>query len=494
VYLRFVSAASNRVPPNADVPRQSRKRACSTVLVWIAVIVGLTLTLALSIANLAMLVVFHRQGTSSLRDVAQRCLGDWDMDLLWSAAPFSPDAASRPSCAAGGSATLRAFLLAGGARLLAQAALWTAALVCLRRYNAALDVRSVVDPNAEESAEMHRLLQEEALAREKGTPGAYPDMRWSYEQETLRNARYLEEEEDEDAREEKAWRDSYASHEPSPRLQRFAWQEPSYAEPHAHASAPATREAGHAREQSGWAAGLIGRAWDALWAPALVTEQHDETDKMLPERPLPPVAEHKTLPERPAAWYQRDASDSAAPTHQRTASQERRASAARHMPASPKRSSCDSDERRRSGDELPHMPTLMHLPPQRSALAPPPPQKQHARASSSALEGDDSEDAAFWAPRRVAKQAAPVYVRTLGRLVRKLSSIRSAGSHEAGASTGSAPLGRTPSQRRNGSWAQPGSYGGAGSWGGDIREEEERWEAAEGERRERRDSFPGAWA
>ncbi|PWN41570.1 hypothetical protein IE81DRAFT_324428 [Ceraceosorus guamensis] len=202
--------------------RFSRKTSCGTYFIWITAIVSTTMSVALCVVNLALILLWHQRYTSgagagsplaATRDVGQRCAGNWDMDILWSAAESSPIAKvdkDNTNCSKDPAHTLRMFLIAAGVRLglfVLFSAFWMAAL---GRYNTTLKCRNAADGDLplpeQESAEMHRLLQLEHADDQKtldSVPGAwkgsvragntargggFKSAKFGYDEETLRGA------------------------------------------------------------------------------------------------------------------------------------------------------------------------------------------------------------------------------------------------------------------------------------------------------------------
>ncbi|KAK0550124.1 hypothetical protein OC846_003070 [Tilletia horrida] len=309
--------------------RFSRRRTrLGRIFVWTWALIAISLETALAIVNVLLVIFWYRQYTkdpaapfSSIRNVALRCAGSWEFDVLYTAASYShtaENAAQVAACAKGGYGTLRNYIIAGSIRtglFLALGAWW---LVVIIRYNRALatsmpspfekDPQTTEASDLPESAELHRLLQEEKLDLESRIPGA-----WDHNSQTVRShysgpRSYAEfehsvivvTEPDEGVKDldpygdqthatstwmPPVWSPTYnpMNHlaPPGPRLSRFDWQNnnPSTGEPHQMRDLPAKPTAGHEfghgnREGSGsfsnWASSLVSSVFGAAmgYSPA----------------------------------------------------------------------------------------------------------------------------------------------------------------------------------------------------------------------------------
>ncbi|KAL9940066.1 hypothetical protein V8E36_000771 [Tilletia maclaganii] len=172
--------------------RVSRQRTrLGRAFVWICALVAITLQTALALINILLVFFWHRKYSASptlpfasTRDVGVRCKDTWEFDILYTAARYSQlaDQTGSTPCAGGGMSTVRDYMIAGGVRLALFLILGVWWLIMITRYNRAL-ASAMLSPFAKtpapdaadiaESAELHRLLEEEKLDIESRVPGAW---------------------------------------------------------------------------------------------------------------------------------------------------------------------------------------------------------------------------------------------------------------------------------------------------------------------------------
>lgn len=486
------------------------------------------------------------------------------MDVLWSAGRFSSQTEDVEvhACDKDPSKTVEMFLIVGGIRLglfVVFCAIW---LALLGKYNKVLKEEAKLlregGVTIEESAEMHKLLEDEEKLQDakvnRATPGGWhdsPQMKYADDDEerTLTHTagrdyaeyvyeRELAPEEDEDEMERFKEEQNSSRIVVPPRLNRFEWQrgEPSTAGgaptqsyqsvPHGEYDNDAEhpRSFGHGAQKSeGWSAGIFSRVAEAVgWyqpvpsqeeerAPreriasqqewerefydrrpsnvnvhnprSMPTPQHSgDSTSSLPQYSMANIPSTSQPPPAPSsgaahqaeiaharqgsklgisAWFRRDASDSvderdasfaeptllhlpknqsrsapsaASSSHRRSESQERRAAESRHSASRQNAGGRDSSNPTSpsSGDSLPHMPALEPVSqPKKTTYS-------HHGANPQDSEEDEGD---YWMQEGDIitrdslsaldhQRREPTYVRTLGKLVRKLSAIESVGSGE----------------------------------------------------------------
>ena len=416
---------------------------------------------------MAFIALWHKKysGDSSsaeaaTRDVGRRCAGTWDFDLLWNAAQASPNADEPNTCQGGGQNTVKLFLMAGGIRLGLLVVFLTLWLLALARYNHTLEKGQQEVGGVEESAEMHRLLEEE-IKHGLNMPGNFD----AESEKTLTNAdlrHYAEFEEERYVPEamyesEEPAQPSYpteshkrtssdraplimADHAP-PRLGRFGWQrgEPSTAGADYHSvpiaehhAEPDIHDAAHDRDQS-----LLVRVWDSLWGTTAYPQADlhrngsklgvsgwfaregtigdatpdDDLSRATSLRHGPHDVEKQEMREerasQPASLAHQNSTG-----HRHTASQERRVHEGRHAATAKAMAQAGHN----SADDLPAMPELQSIP--------------HHVPSNSTWSSDDSSNSYGGQGVHESQDHTPQFVRTMGKLVRKMSAIESVGSAE----------------------------------------------------------------
>ncbi|KDN39261.1 hypothetical protein K437DRAFT_13855 [Tilletiaria anomala UBC 951] len=475
--------------------RATRRRTCGLAFAWFCAVLSTTLQLASAAANLALIILWHRQYTvggpdasspqGATRDVGRRCAGTWDFDLLWNASDASPLSTDAQDCkpgGQGGKAAVKMFVVAGGVRLGLIVIFFTLWLIALARYNHTLEKGVQEIGGVEESAEMHRLLEEEMKHGVNG-PG-------NFDEKTLTKAdvqqyaafveeRYMPEAEYEVRRDDATTEKVSHAHSSTqshrrldsertqmlamgnspPRLDRFHWQrgEASTAtaasaacggdyrsvpvnEAHAVDDYPlylhsTEHHLGHGEREP---SSLLAKVWDSLWG----TSAHPHTDLQRNGSKLgvsgwfhgreptmdvgSEAASRATSVRRsPNAYdvderHQQAQSSSNTAGHKRTPSQERRAAAAKAMA---------NAGHTAAGDDLPHMPEVQSITAHEILH-----QTRHYAANSTWGSDDSTDSANNTSGDRLSVDArnehVPQYVRTLGKLVRKLSAIESVGSAE----------------------------------------------------------------
>lgn len=316
--------------------RMTRRRTCGRHLIWFFAILSTTISLALSLANIVLIVAWHKQYSSKpddplarTRDVGQRCNGIWDLDILWSAAKSSllakpnDESVDTSKCTRDPAHSVQMFLIAGGVRLIVFVVLCTIWLICLARYNAAQEQRLTSNESINESPEMHQLL-----AKEKGglpemptmqtMPGKYydedMDMVAFYQDEKKSSPRYSgstwNEKGDGLVHMPELPRNSNATLvEPAPKLGRFQWQQREASQVRnddqddIHTYGNVAR---HDREQSAgaWSTHIMDRLWHALWGSSHEQNgsNHDHTNRD-PSHAFQAVSVHEeTELQHPHAW------------------------------------------------------------------------------------------------------------------------------------------------------------------------------------------------
>ena len=284
--------------------RMTRRRTCGRHLIWFFAILSTTISLALSLANIALIVAWHKQYSdhpddplARTRDVGQRCNGIWDLDILWSAskssllAKHSDESVDTSKCIRDPTHSVQMFLIAGGVRLAVFVVLCSIWLICLARYNLAQEVGLTPNESIKESAEMHQLLSEEKgglpeMPTMQSMPGKYydedMDMVAFYQDEKRTSPRYSgltwNEKGDGLVHMPEFPRNSNATLvEPPPKLGRFQWQRGEASQMHKedqdeiHTYGNIPR---HDREQSAgaWSTHIMDRLWHALWG-----SNHEQT-------------------------------------------------------------------------------------------------------------------------------------------------------------------------------------------------------------------------
>ncbi len=453
-------------------------------MAWSCAIVATTLQLSMAVANLVLVGVWHGKykddstdAFAATRDVARRCHGAWNFDLVWDAAKSSLSSDETQRCTPAGLAGVHLFLMAGGVRLAVMAVLLTLWLLALGRYIYSMDRRQEGPLDAAESAEMHRLLEEE-MNNGPNAPGYFfehektltnPELRLyadfveerpsavdskefdlgdahrAYSMDTMTTAadRFMD---SQSHRKSSDLAPLVALGNAPPRLQRFRWQrgEASTVGVEYH-SVPLgeelrqqeKREQEQQHEQESEPS-LLAKVWDSLWGMTA----HPHTDLQRNGSRLgvsgwfarePTTGEHtpgdgisrSTSTQGVDAEKQDDAthfcrpSRSDAPAHERTLSQERRAQEGRHA------ASAQVLRSRSNGDELPHMPELMPVTVTEH--------DRHRQFSVNSFGSDDSAGSLTSSVLEAMQHEAsntPQYVRHMGKLVHKLSAIESVGSAE----------------------------------------------------------------
>ncbi|CAO1613151.1 unnamed protein product [Parajaminaea phylloscopi] len=512
--------------------RFSRKRSCATPVIFLAVLLGGVIMVALALTNLGLIAAWHgyysTTGKDSIRaatrDVARRCRGQWEFDFIWNAAEASPmnNAAGLQVCEAS-DRTFYIFVAVACVRASLFAFFTVLFLHLLRRYNQSLGLGlsklvtdhehthyvggterklgsdSGVDQRlgtVNESAEMHAYL----ARRENTLRSGGPQVSGDFHDDTLRG-RDVEKADPYVTlcnMGQSSQRDAPSSDMGSlaPRLSRFGWQrgEPSthdheYHSLPLHVEATAGDAAGHpGREASaeGWGAALYRRLWggpDQTQSPQtgerrllvhseavepddedgeegrrrLPVLDHDHWYSNLDGNHSPPSVQHdkgasrlgvsgwfggggdvSEEEEAPQPWRPRrpseqssHAADASLTAHQRTPSQERRRIEARHAASKAARARTGHSEASvhsaglespqlspKLGDDLPSMPPLMD--------PPAPPDVSRTRTTTQTQTRTPTRRP----PQPVSDAAAhprqpPSYVRSLGRMVQKLPSIKS---------------------------------------------------------------------
>ncbi|PWN36289.1 uncharacterized protein FA14DRAFT_53820 [Meira miltonrushii] len=277
--------------------RMTRRRTCGRHLIWFFAILSTTISLALSLANIVLIVAWHKEYSGNpddplarTRDVGQRCNGVWDLDILWSAAKSSllakpnDESVDTSKCTRDPAHSVQMFLIAGGVRLIVFVVLCTIWLICLARYNAAQELRLTSNESINESPEMHLLLAEEKgglpeMPTLQSMPGKYHDedmdMVAFYQDENKSSPRYSgstwNEKGDGLVHMPEFPRNSNATLiEPAPKLGKFQWQRGEASQMqkddqndiHTYGNI-----ATHDREESagGWSTHIMDRLWHALW-------------------------------------------------------------------------------------------------------------------------------------------------------------------------------------------------------------------------------------
>lgn len=353
--------------------RFSRRRSCGTYTVWIIAIVSTTLNVALSVANLSLIALWHKKYSDTpddplakTRDVSQRCNGVWDMDLLWSAAKASPiakpsdDGAAASACTHDARRTLLMFMIAGGLRLGILVFLCAVWMACLARYNRSLAIVGIVDPDMKESAEMQKLLMEEGgypgpdhpvstVVRSGGKHDALPAMpseprdslvvpgsyEYEYDDERVTQVSDAHHQpksyggggsvyDDETLRGSQSHfhsSQSRMSHE-APTLQHFAWQQNKVRDRHDEEIYTYGNMPHHRHERSGsagaWSQGILDRLWTALWGESSPEthgphqEQHmgDEKGTLLAAQQQQQQHQREDSRLGVGGWFRREPSDS----------------------------------------------------------------------------------------------------------------------------------------------------------------------------------------
>ncbi|UZJ52043.1 hypothetical protein CBS101457_001363 [Exobasidium rhododendri] len=254
--------------------RFSRQKSSGTWIVWFAAILSAITNVALCIVNLALIAIWHRKYAASpndsfaaTRDVSLRCNGVWDLDILWSAAKSSPvaksDSDTVSTCTHDNSKTLEAYLIAGGVRLALFVIFCSLWLFCLARYNQTLAVVDYSDGYIAESAEMHKLLEEEgrlsSLPAFKEDDFVIPG-RYSYG--------YEDEKGDIRTGDDLAY-NPVAAH---PRSDLSNWQHDGTSHFDDNQGAEdygitPIQHYGKAANADPWSAGIVGHVWNAFWGP-----------------------------------------------------------------------------------------------------------------------------------------------------------------------------------------------------------------------------------
>ncbi|CAO1627197.1 unnamed protein product [Sympodiomycopsis kandeliae] len=277
--------------------RFSRKRSCSTPTIFVGCMLSILIQIVLSLTNLGIIITWHTYYTkypanfrSSTRDVARRCDGSWEFDLIWNAANSSPIAEPNENnrqCSASVK-TFHLFIMAAVVRVVLFTVFGVLFMYLLRRYNKSLNLglARIIDDHkryshagttashfdtdslhknendyatVKESAEMHQLLEEghggggrRSSRSESLRAGASPlPGQWSTA--TLSNVG------------KDAEKDSTLTGAGMPRLSRFGWQrgEPSTVDPGLaidyHSMSPAEDHDNNGAE--GWSAALYRRLW-----------------------------------------------------------------------------------------------------------------------------------------------------------------------------------------------------------------------------------------
>ncbi|KAE8266481.1 hypothetical protein A4X09_0g5866 [Tilletia walkeri] len=169
-----------------------QRRRLGRAFVWTCALATIVLQTGMAILNLLLIFFWHKTYSktpsspfASTRDVALRCQGTWEFDILYTAAQYSALSESSSkvaACTKGGLGTLRDYLIVGGVRIGIFVAIGTWWLIVVTRYNrslaAAMPSPFATEPKPDasdmpESAELHRLLEEEKLDLESRIPGAW---------------------------------------------------------------------------------------------------------------------------------------------------------------------------------------------------------------------------------------------------------------------------------------------------------------------------------
>ncbi|KAK0561364.1 hypothetical protein OC844_003239 [Tilletia horrida] len=182
--------------------RVSRQRTrLGRAFVWICALAAIILEVAMAVLNILLVFFWHRKYSAnpaepfaSTRDAGLRCQGTWEFDIIYTAASYShlaADTSKTQTCVKGGFGTVRDYMVVGGVRIGIFVALGVWWLITVTRYNRAL-AAAMPSPfakeplpdtaNIAESAELHRLLEEEKLDLESRIPGA-----WDANAQTLRS-------------------------------------------------------------------------------------------------------------------------------------------------------------------------------------------------------------------------------------------------------------------------------------------------------------------
>lgn len=248
--------------------RFSRKRSWCTPVVYVGVILAAVLQIVLCLSNLGIVLAWHSyyqrfpdnvRGTT--RDVARRCNGQWEFDLVWDAASASPIAdPSDGQDSAGNTAgrgcptnnkTYHLFIMAAVVRIAIFVACSVLFLHLLRKYNQSLHLglATVVDEHQRRvTTATAAVNDDEDDVDEKTSRDATPTVKESAEMHQLLTG------------------SSFIAGLPPPRLDRFGWQrgEPSTHEPDQMYQ---NVQPHHRRENSsgaeGWGAALYRRFWNA---------------------------------------------------------------------------------------------------------------------------------------------------------------------------------------------------------------------------------------
>ena len=456
---------------------------------WFCAVLGTTLQLALACVNLALIVLWHKQYSSAsasiqaaTRDVGRRCAGRWDFDLLWNAADASPASTEKEQCSEGGTDSLKLFLMAGGIRLALLVVFHTIWLCFLARYNWTLEKGTQEIGGLEESAEMRKLLEEEGKAG-LNVPGGFDSEKTLTNHEVHRYAEFVEEHYVPEL--SVAMSESHSNFAPvtsdnhsrrastdraapptlmvmgnaPPKLGTFDWQSAQHGgNTGAYRSVPiaeglddeddlaAKRAHGHGEREPS----LLIKVWDSLWG----TTAHPHTDLQRngsklgvsgwfngreatihdDEQNLSRAASVRQNPHDydvekavgGASSVGRGPAPGRTAGHERTPSQERRAQQSRHAAMAQAQSGPGSASGSR--DDLPAMPELQPISKSGNGG------DAHHFAGQSSWGGSDDSTVGDVSGNGLLgvgrNDHAPQYVRTMGKLVRKLSAIESVGSAE----------------------------------------------------------------
>lgn len=430
-------------------------------------------SLALSVLNMALIAIWHNVYTASpsspyaqTRDVSRRCLGDWALDILWNAAS---QRRKIDPCQISPAQTLRAYYIAAAIRLLFFILICAIWLRCIARYHHTLDQVASSNESMIESAEMRKLLADDEKTSEDAIVKEKKKTATSYELPAY-------------SVEEQEGKADCNDTGPAPRLNRFHWQRTEASQMYIESS-DADRHT-HQKDISagGWSNGVMSQVWSLLRGNTDAPAIQPSTIGVEETRALPHESQDSRL--GVGGWFCRESSgleseashrDDAeddqfhhASSHTRMSSQEKRAKEGRHAVSSRltyideeqdgllqrerlrrnqhdriaylasmgynttlhRQLTTNAEEEAEhglrssssAGDELPHMPEL-----------------KHSRAYE-AQDGIDDDDlnwrmAGFdiaMADQEYTHTARQdnLYVRTLGKLVRKMSDIKSVGSQE----------------------------------------------------------------
>lgn len=355
--------------------RFSRKRSCTTPIVYVGVLLAVLLQIILSLSNLGIIIAWHSYYTKhpdnirgATRDVARRCNGQWEFDLVWSAAIASPIANPDDDGDSAGNTggkgcpvnikTYHLFIVGAAIRVALFLFFSVLFLYLLGRYNKSLKLglAQIIDEHdhltkatsshhnhvfdsdcikdektatVKESAEMHQLLTEggstcrpagmadpvASASRQENLRNGAVQMPGEWNTATMMKLPRRQDEKPSDP-------DSTLTGAGMPRLSRFGWQrgEPSTHEPgqtfEYHSIAEAANQSGQDNTAEGWGAALYRRFWGASTGdaearhhqvPTVEEEEDDEGPILDHDQWYSPALEvHAALPSE--STHDRDAS------------------------------------------------------------------------------------------------------------------------------------------------------------------------------------------